>query len=156
MFLSSLLSYTISDKYRAVESELNELELRCETCQRDFDSISSTIRREMRRFEATRIEDFKKMIVRYLETLMAGQRKIVAEIAASVDAMQNNLLSNEEYTTLADLFVTTATTTATAAKTMAPVKAAMAAPSISTAPDVGTPTMTRRKTAMSTDADGSS
>ena len=84
---------------------------------------------------------------------MAGQRKIVAEIAASVDAMQNNLLSNEEYTTLADLFVTTATTTATAAKT---VKAAMAAPSISTSPDVGTPTTTRRKTAMSTDADGSS
>jgi len=98
-----------SDKYRAIESELSELELRVETCQRHFDSISSTIRREMRRFEATRIEDFKKMIVRYLETLMAGQRKIVAEIAASVDAMQNNLLSNEEYTTLADLF--TANTT---------------------------------------------
>ena len=52
------------------------------------------------------------MIVRYLETLMAGQRKIVAEIATSVDAMQNNLLSNEEYTTLADLFNTgTATVT---------------------------------------------
>ena len=83
-----------------------ELELRVEICQRDFNLISKTIREEMGRFEATRIQDFKKMIVRYLETLMAGQRKIVAEIAVSVDAMQNNLLSTEEYTTLADLFTT--------------------------------------------------
>ena len=114
-FLSPIHEQTISDKYRATESELRELELRVETSQRDFDTISGVIRRETRRFEATRIEDFKTMIIRYLETLMAGQRKIVAEIGASVDAMQNNLLSTEEYTTLADLFNATTAASASAA-----------------------------------------
>jgi len=56
------------------------LEMRVETSQREFDDVSKVIRKEMQRFEATRIEDFKQMIVKYLQTLMAGQQQIVTEL----------------------------------------------------------------------------
>jgi len=65
------------DKQRLTEEEIERLERRMETEQKDFEACSKTIRSEMERFEATRIHDFKATIVSYLEILMDSQQKLV-------------------------------------------------------------------------------
>ena len=45
-------------------------------CQREFDNISSEIKKEMERFELNRARDFKSTIVKYLEDQMAHQQQV--------------------------------------------------------------------------------
>ena len=55
----------------------SQFERRMETEQKEFEACSKTIRSEMERFEATRIQDFKATIISYLEILMDSQQKLV-------------------------------------------------------------------------------
>jgi len=65
------------DKQRLTEEEIERLERRMEAEQKEFEACSKTIRSEMERFEATRIQDFKATIISYLEILMDSQQKLV-------------------------------------------------------------------------------
>jgi len=65
------------DKQRFTEDEIVKLEQRMESEQKEFEACSKTIRGEMERFEATRIQDFKATIIAYLEILMDSQQKLV-------------------------------------------------------------------------------
>ena len=46
--------------------------------QKDFEKLSKVIRREVSRFEAYRVDDFKNSVVQYLQTLMENQQKVGA------------------------------------------------------------------------------
>ena len=46
--------------------------------QEDFEKLSKVIRREVSRFEAHRVDDFKNSVVKYLQTLMENQQKVGA------------------------------------------------------------------------------
>ena len=46
--------------------------------QEDFEKLSKVIRREVSRFEAYRVDDFKNSVVQYLQTLMENQQKVGA------------------------------------------------------------------------------
>jgi len=65
------------DKQRLTEEDIERTERRMEAEQKEFEACSKTIRSEMERFEATRIQDFKATIISYLEILMDGQQKLV-------------------------------------------------------------------------------
>lgn len=45
-------------------------------CQKEFDNISSEIKKEMERFELARARDFKSTIIKYLEDQMAHQQQV--------------------------------------------------------------------------------
>jgi len=45
-------------------------------CQQQFDDISAEIKREMERFELTRVKDFKVNIIKYIEDQMAHQQQV--------------------------------------------------------------------------------
>lgn len=45
--------------------------------QEDFEKISKTIKIEFEKLELSRIKDFKKNIVKYMECLLETQQKII-------------------------------------------------------------------------------
>lgn len=45
-------------------------------CQKEFDNISSEIKKEMERFELARARDFKSTIIKYLEDQAAHQQQV--------------------------------------------------------------------------------
>lgn len=45
-------------------------------CQQQFDEISAEIKREMERFEISRVKDFKANIIKYIEVQMAHQQQV--------------------------------------------------------------------------------
>lgn len=45
--------------------------------QEDFENISKTIKIEFEKLEISRIKDFKKNIVKYMESLLDTQQKII-------------------------------------------------------------------------------
>ena len=46
--------------------------------QEDFENISKTIKIEFEKLEISRIKDFKKNIVKYMESLLDTQQKVIA------------------------------------------------------------------------------
>ena len=44
--------------------------------QDEFEKMSSTIRKEIARFEKYRVIDFKNSVVKYLEAFMESQQKV--------------------------------------------------------------------------------
>lgn len=51
-------------------------EAKVERSQAEFDSISNVIKKELELFEATRVKEFKKVIVKYLESLLSHQQDV--------------------------------------------------------------------------------
>lgn len=51
-------------------------EAKVQRCQKEFDNISSEIKKEMERFELARARDFKSTIIKYLEDQMAHQQQV--------------------------------------------------------------------------------
>ena len=51
-------------------------EHRVEKSQEEFETISKSIIKEMKRFERQRFTDFKSTIIAYLESLMANQQQV--------------------------------------------------------------------------------
>ncbi|KAM4677167.1 sorting nexin-1 [Discoglossus pictus] len=65
------------DKLQQAKDEISEWESRVTQYERDFERISVTVRKEVTRFEKEKSKDFKSHIVKYLETLLNSQHKLV-------------------------------------------------------------------------------
>nr|NP_001285586.1 sorting nexin 1, isoform B [Drosophila melanogaster]AHN54101.1 sorting nexin 1, isoform B [Drosophila melanogaster] len=65
-----------ADKLDQAQQEVDEGKV--QRCQQQFDDISAEIKREMERFELTRVKDFKVNIIKYIEDQMAHQQQIVS------------------------------------------------------------------------------
>ena len=75
--LHQILNIPMSLQFHYIWNTVFQLERRMEAEQKEFEACSKTIRSEMERFEATRIQDFKATIISYLEILMDSQQKLV-------------------------------------------------------------------------------
>jgi len=47
-----------------------------ERSQEEFNTISTVIKKELEQFEVTRVKEFKKIIVKYLESLLGHQQEV--------------------------------------------------------------------------------
>ncbi|XP_020376410.2 sorting nexin-1 [Rhincodon typus] len=65
------------DKLQQAKDEISEWEPKVLQCERDFERISVTIRKEVARFEKEQIKDFKSRIIVYLETLQNSQQQLI-------------------------------------------------------------------------------
>lgn len=65
-----------TDKIDAAQKEIVDWEAKVQRCQQEFDEISQEIKKEMERFEVKRIQDFKLIIIKYLEDQMAHQQQV--------------------------------------------------------------------------------
>uniref|UniRef100_A0A8B9HPV3 Sorting nexin-2 n=2 Tax=Astyanax mexicanus TaxID=7994 RepID=A0A8B9HPV3_ASTMX len=65
------------DKLQQAKEDLTEWEAKVGQCERDFERISSTLRKEVHRFEKEKCRDFKHHIVKYLESLLRSQHRVV-------------------------------------------------------------------------------
>lgn len=66
-----------NDKTEAAQKEIVEWEAKVQRCQREFEIISQEIKKEMDRFEVKRVQEFKAIIVKYLEDQMAHQQQVL-------------------------------------------------------------------------------
>uniref|UniRef100_A0A287B194 Sorting nexin-2 n=1 Tax=Sus scrofa TaxID=9823 RepID=A0A287B194_PIG len=60
-----------------IREEIEEWEAKVQQGERDFEQISKTIRKEVGRFEAKRVKDFKTVIIKYLESLVQTQQQLI-------------------------------------------------------------------------------
>uniref|UniRef100_A0ABI7Y8D1 Sorting nexin-2 n=1 Tax=Felis catus TaxID=9685 RepID=A0ABI7Y8D1_FELCA len=65
------------DKIQQAKNEIREWEAKVQQGERDFEQISKTIRKEVGRFEAKRVKDFKTVIIKYLESLVQTQQQLI-------------------------------------------------------------------------------
>jgi sorting nexin-1/2 len=65
------------DKVPTVAAEIKDLETKCEKSKEDFESISKNIKEEMKRFDFSRIKEFKSELTKYLQTLLNNQEQLV-------------------------------------------------------------------------------
>ncbi|KAL7833865.1 hypothetical protein AOLI_G00288250 [Acnodon oligacanthus] len=65
------------DKLQQAKEDITEWEAKVGQCERDFERISSTLRKEVHRFEKEKCRDFKHHIVKYLESLLRSQHRLV-------------------------------------------------------------------------------
>uniref|UniRef100_A0AAR2KWD8 Sorting nexin-1 n=1 Tax=Pygocentrus nattereri TaxID=42514 RepID=A0AAR2KWD8_PYGNA len=66
------------DKLQQAKEDITEWEAKVGQCERDFERISSTLRKEVHRFEKEKCRDFKHHIVKYLESLLRSQHRVRA------------------------------------------------------------------------------
>ncbi|XP_056274829.1 sorting nexin-2 [Pseudoliparis swirei] len=65
------------EKLQQAKEDMREMEGKVQQGERDFELISKTIRREVSRFEKERVKDFKSIILKYLESLVLTQQKLI-------------------------------------------------------------------------------
>ncbi|XP_069759383.1 uncharacterized protein [Narcine bancroftii] len=65
------------EKLQQAKTEITEWEPKVLQCEREFERISATIRKEVARFEIERIKDFKSRVIVYLETLQNSQQQLI-------------------------------------------------------------------------------
>ncbi|XP_058264240.1 sorting nexin-1a isoform X2 [Hemibagrus wyckioides] len=65
------------DKLQQAKDEITEWESKVSQYERDFERVSATVRKEVLRFEKEKARDFKKQIVRYLESLLNSQQQLI-------------------------------------------------------------------------------
>ncbi|CAH1796001.1 unnamed protein product [Owenia fusiformis] len=66
-----------TDKVPMAAAEITEWEDKVEKGEKEFDEISKTIRKEIGKFDINRVKDFKSIIIKYLETLVNNQQKLI-------------------------------------------------------------------------------
>ncbi|XP_052795277.1 sorting nexin-2-like [Mya arenaria] len=66
-----------TDKISAANQEITDWVQRVEKGQRDFETISATVRKEIARFDKARVQDFKTSVVQYLQVLMEKQQQMI-------------------------------------------------------------------------------
>uniref|UniRef100_A0A6Q2Y9F6 Sorting nexin-2 n=1 Tax=Esox lucius TaxID=8010 RepID=A0A6Q2Y9F6_ESOLU len=64
------------DKLQQAKDEITEWEAKVTQYEKDFDRVSSTVRKEVLRFEKEKARDFKKQIIKYLESLLQSQQQV--------------------------------------------------------------------------------
>ncbi|KAL1007688.1 hypothetical protein UPYG_G00090250 [Umbra pygmaea] len=65
------------DKLQQAKEEITEWEGKVTQYERDFDRITITVRSEVLRFEKEKSKDFKSQIVKYLESLLHSQQRLI-------------------------------------------------------------------------------
>ncbi|KAJ6664110.1 hypothetical protein lerEdw1_008325 [Lerista edwardsae] len=65
------------DKLQQAKDEITEWESRAAQYERDFERISSVLRKEVLRFEKEKTKDFRTHVTKYLETLLHSQQQLV-------------------------------------------------------------------------------
>jgi len=66
-----------SDKLPAAKKEVQEWEVKVQEGEEQFAKISKLIKKEMKRFDAQRVRDFKQTLLLYLESLTHTQQQLV-------------------------------------------------------------------------------
>ncbi|KAK2507062.1 hypothetical protein MC885_009719 [Smutsia gigantea] len=64
------------DKLQQAKDEIVEWESRVTQYERDFERISTVVRKEVIRFEKEKSKDFKNHVIKYLETLLYSQQQV--------------------------------------------------------------------------------
>lgn len=64
------------DKLQQAKDEITEWESRVTQYERDFERISTVVRKEVTRFEKEKSKDFKNHVMKYLETLLHSQQQL--------------------------------------------------------------------------------
>lgn len=67
------------DKIQVLRQEITDLERQQEMAKDNFDRISRQIKKEVEMFDVKKANDFKKSIVKYLESMLKAQEKITAQ-----------------------------------------------------------------------------
>ncbi|XP_030627232.1 sorting nexin-1a [Chanos chanos] len=65
------------DKLQQAKDEIAEWEAKVTQYERDFERVSATVRKEVIRFEKEKARDFKKNIMKYLESLLRSQQQLI-------------------------------------------------------------------------------
>ena len=66
-----------TDKTSQAANEVIEWESKVDRGQEEFDNISKMIKKEIERFELVRVEDFKKQLTEYLESMLQYQNQLI-------------------------------------------------------------------------------
>uniref|UniRef100_UPI003AAD70C8 sorting nexin-1a isoform X3 n=1 Tax=Centroberyx gerrardi TaxID=166262 RepID=UPI003AAD70C8 len=65
------------EKLQLAKDEITEWEAKVTQYERDFDRVSATVRKEVLRFEKEKARDFKRQIVKYLESMLQSQQQLI-------------------------------------------------------------------------------
>ncbi|XP_072242432.1 sorting nexin-1a [Leuresthes tenuis] len=65
------------DKLQLAKEEIAEWEAKVTQYERDFERVSATVRKEVVRFEKEKTKNFKKQIIKYLESLLQSQQQMI-------------------------------------------------------------------------------
>ncbi|TRY85796.1 hypothetical protein DNTS_014597 [Danionella cerebrum] len=65
------------EKLQQAKDDINEWESKVSKYERDFERVTCTVRKEVLRFEKEKSRDFKQHIVKYLESLLHTQHRLV-------------------------------------------------------------------------------
>uniref|UniRef100_UPI0037E8BA17 sorting nexin-1a n=1 Tax=Semicossyphus pulcher TaxID=241346 RepID=UPI0037E8BA17 len=65
------------DKLQLAKEEIAEWEAKVTQYERDFERVSATVRKEVVRFEKEKAKNFKRQIIKYLETLLQSQQQLI-------------------------------------------------------------------------------
>ncbi|KAF7650834.1 hypothetical protein LDENG_00119790 [Lucifuga dentata] len=65
------------DKLQQAKDEITEWEARVTQYEKDFDRVSATVRKEVLRFEKEKTKNFKRQIIKYLESLLQSQQQLI-------------------------------------------------------------------------------
>lgn len=65
------------DKLQLVKEEIAEWEAKVTQYERDFERVSATVRKEVTRFEKEKAKNFKRQIIKYLESLLQSQQQLI-------------------------------------------------------------------------------
>ncbi|XP_048828161.1 sorting nexin-1-like isoform X1 [Brienomyrus brachyistius] len=65
------------DKLQQAKEEIAEWETKVTQYEADFERISTTVRKEVLRFEKDKARDFKNQIMKYLESLLHSQQQLI-------------------------------------------------------------------------------
>ncbi|XP_067206777.1 sorting nexin-2-like [Linepithema humile] len=66
-----------TDKTSQAATEVIEWEAKVDRGQEEFDNISKMIKEEIERFELVRVQDFKKQLIEYLESMLQHQNQLI-------------------------------------------------------------------------------
>ncbi|CAB1421843.1 unnamed protein product [Pleuronectes platessa] len=65
------------DKLQLAKEEIAEWEAKVTQYEREFDRVSATVRKEVIRFEKEKAKNFKRQIIKYLESLLQSQQQLI-------------------------------------------------------------------------------
>ncbi|XP_071512033.1 sorting nexin-2-like [Diadema antillarum] len=65
------------EKLQQVQEEIKDWTNKEVKGQEDFETVSKTLRREIKRFESNRVRDFRTVVIKYLESLMNHQQQLI-------------------------------------------------------------------------------
>lgn len=65
------------DKIDQMQEEENDWRAKVQRCQKEFEDISITIKKEMERFDVIRVREIKASVLKYVEDQMAHQHQLI-------------------------------------------------------------------------------